>query len=429
MEILFSRGLVKVLFATETFAMGVNMPARTVIFNGVRKHDGRGFRDLMPGEYIQMSGRAGRRGLDKEGMVIIASWAGLPDAGSLHTMLTGEVLSRTLSLCGLLHLTDACVCVVYLCMQATKLHSQFRLTYTMLLNLLRVEDMSVTDMMRRSFSEFRTQRALGGRDLPGLLRRAERRLARLDSQAAALDCEYGGDMEVDDYVDVEEQATELAANMLRFMLKSPLHAPSVLCAGRLVTVDPSAVGGSGAGTTPLAAVVLEYLPPTPSAGGSQTAQALVLVLCPDAFKPPARGVATAPAGIAGAPPMGMRMGMGMGMGMGIKSRGDDDDEWGAVGGGKKKGKKGRRGGGGGGGGSKSGPNPYVPGWFDRVGGIHLGLVKTDVSHIHTATACTARVRSRSILEDGDASAVQSLAGFLTVCAPAFDAASAVLNRC
>ena len=138
MEILFSRGLVKVLFATETFAMGVNMPARTVIFNGVRKHDGRGFRDLMPGEYIQMSGRAGRRGLDKEGMVIIASWAGLPDAGSLHTMLTGEVLSRTLCLCGLLHLTDACVCVVCLCMQATKLHSQFRLTYTMLLNLLQL---------------------------------------------------------------------------------------------------------------------------------------------------------------------------------------------------------------------------------------------------------------------------------------------------
>ena len=53
-EILFGRGLVKVLFATETFAMGVNMPARTVVFNGIRKHDGRGFRDLLPGEYIQV---------------------------------------------------------------------------------------------------------------------------------------------------------------------------------------------------------------------------------------------------------------------------------------------------------------------------------------------------------------------------------------
>lgn len=46
MEICFSRGLVKVLFATETFAMGVNMPARTVIFNGTRKHDGKDFRSL-----------------------------------------------------------------------------------------------------------------------------------------------------------------------------------------------------------------------------------------------------------------------------------------------------------------------------------------------------------------------------------------------
>jgi antiviral helicase SKI2 len=64
-EILFSKGIVKVLFATETFAMGVNMPARTVVFNGFRKHDGREFRDLLPGEYTQMAGRAGRRGLDK----------------------------------------------------------------------------------------------------------------------------------------------------------------------------------------------------------------------------------------------------------------------------------------------------------------------------------------------------------------------------
>ena len=71
-EILFSRGLVKVLFATETFAMGVNMPARTVVFSGLRKHDGNGFRVLLPGEYTQMAGRAGRRGLDATGTVVIA---------------------------------------------------------------------------------------------------------------------------------------------------------------------------------------------------------------------------------------------------------------------------------------------------------------------------------------------------------------------
>ena len=66
-EMLFQKGLVKILFATETFAMGVNMPARTVVFDSTRKHDGTNFRDLLPGEYIQMAGRAGRRGLDTTG--------------------------------------------------------------------------------------------------------------------------------------------------------------------------------------------------------------------------------------------------------------------------------------------------------------------------------------------------------------------------
>ena len=49
--------------------MGVNMPARTVVFDSIRKHDGTGFRNLLPAEYIQMAGRAGRRGLDTTGTV------------------------------------------------------------------------------------------------------------------------------------------------------------------------------------------------------------------------------------------------------------------------------------------------------------------------------------------------------------------------
>lgn len=80
-EILFARGLVRVLFATETFAMGVNMPARTVVFSSVRKHDGRSFRDLLPGEYTQMAGRAGRRGKDAAGTVIIACSDQIPEVG------------------------------------------------------------------------------------------------------------------------------------------------------------------------------------------------------------------------------------------------------------------------------------------------------------------------------------------------------------
>ncbi|XP_050775554.1 SKI2 subunit of superkiller complex protein isoform X3 [Gopherus flavomarginatus] len=130
-EMLFSKGLVKILFATETFAMGVNMPARTVVFDSVRKHDGSGFRDLLPGEYIQMAGRAGRRGLDTTGMVIVLCKTCVPEMADLHRMMLGK---------------------------PTQLQSQFRLTYTMILNLLRVEALRVEDMMKRSFSEFHSRK-------------------------------------------------------------------------------------------------------------------------------------------------------------------------------------------------------------------------------------------------------------------------------
>lgn len=132
-EILFTRGLVKVLFATETFAMGVNAPAKTVVFAMIRKHDGSNFRHLLPGEYTQMAGRAGRRGLDTTGMVIIACSSDVPDEFDLRTMILGK---------------------------ATKLESQFRVTYNMILNLLRVEAIKVEDMIKRSFSENATQKTL-----------------------------------------------------------------------------------------------------------------------------------------------------------------------------------------------------------------------------------------------------------------------------
>jgi len=131
-EMLFCRGVIKVLFSTETFAMGVNAPARTVVFQSLRKHDGRQFRTLLPGEYTQMAGRAGRRGLDSVGTVIVACWEDLPDEVDIKRLLTGA---------------------------ATRLESQFRLTYSMILNLLRVEDLKVEDMLKRSFAEFHAQRA------------------------------------------------------------------------------------------------------------------------------------------------------------------------------------------------------------------------------------------------------------------------------
>jgi antiviral helicase SKI2 len=91
-EILFSKGLVKVLFATETFAMGVNMPARTVVFHSLKKHDGRDYRELLPGEYVQMSGRAGRRGIDSVGTVIIVCSEGVPEPTSLIKIVTGKTM-------------------------------------------------------------------------------------------------------------------------------------------------------------------------------------------------------------------------------------------------------------------------------------------------------------------------------------------------
>lgn len=73
-EMLFCEGLIRVLFATDTFAMGVNAPARSVSFWHIKKPDGEeGLRVLRPEEYVQMAGRAGRRGLDDVGTVLVVA--------------------------------------------------------------------------------------------------------------------------------------------------------------------------------------------------------------------------------------------------------------------------------------------------------------------------------------------------------------------
>lgn len=133
-EILFSRSLIKVLFATETFAMGVNMPARTVVFSATRKHDGNGFRQLTAGEYTQMAGRAGRRGKDTAGTVVIVPPPDeAPSESGLRTMILGA---------------------------PTRLTSRFRLTYNMILSLLRVESIRIEDMIKRSFGENAAQKSM-----------------------------------------------------------------------------------------------------------------------------------------------------------------------------------------------------------------------------------------------------------------------------
>lgn len=89
-EILFAKGLIKLLFATETFAVGVNAPTKTVIFPKITKYSNNGFRLLRTDEYLQMAGRAGRRGLDLSGDVILLPTTELADFGILKKMLTGK---------------------------------------------------------------------------------------------------------------------------------------------------------------------------------------------------------------------------------------------------------------------------------------------------------------------------------------------------
>lgn len=127
-EILFQEGLIKVLFATETFSIGLNMPAKTVVFTTTRKFDGREFRNLSSGEYIQMSGRAGRRGLDDRGVVIMMCDEKL-EPSSAKMMVKGE---------------------------ADRLDSAFHLGYNMVLNLMKVEGISPEFMLERCFFQFQS---------------------------------------------------------------------------------------------------------------------------------------------------------------------------------------------------------------------------------------------------------------------------------
>merc|ERR1719487_954021 len=131
-EILFQEGLIKVLFATETFSMGVNMPAKTVVFTQIRKWDGVDNRVLQSGEYIQMSGRAGRRGKDDRGLCIICLDQKV-EADSAKELFMGK---------------------------SHKIDSTFHLGYNMLLNLMRVEGAHPDYMVQRSLFQFQKDKSV-----------------------------------------------------------------------------------------------------------------------------------------------------------------------------------------------------------------------------------------------------------------------------
>jgi superfamily II RNA helicase len=109
-ELLFERGYIKMLVATETFAVGINMPTKTVVFTSVTKFDGREPRPLYPHEYTQMAGRAGRRGIDTVGQVIHCS----------NLIPKSAMDGYTQMLCG----------------GAQKLRSKFKISYGLVLNVI-----------------------------------------------------------------------------------------------------------------------------------------------------------------------------------------------------------------------------------------------------------------------------------------------------
>lgn len=195
-EILFQEGLLKVLFATETFSTGLNMPARTVVFTHARKFDGGKFRWVTSGEYIQMSGRAGRRGLDDKGVVMLMLDAKM-DPATAKNMLRGA---------------------------PDTLHSEFHLTYSMILNMLRMEGAKPEELMARSYRQFQAQRLI-----PSL----EAKLSAKEKERDDIAIEEEEDVER--FAGLRLQHVKISEG-LRVLLMKPKYVMPFLQPGRLVKV-------------------------------------------------------------------------------------------------------------------------------------------------------------------------------------------------
>jgi len=123
-ELLFAKGYIKLLFATETFAVGINMPTKTVLFTDLNKFDGSGLRPLYSHEYTQMAGRAGRRGIDTVGHVIhLTNLFKNMDQLTLKTIMKGKPQT---------------------------LVSKFKISYNLLLNLISIGETDYTKFAKRS---------------------------------------------------------------------------------------------------------------------------------------------------------------------------------------------------------------------------------------------------------------------------------------
>ena len=160
-EQLFVRGLVKVVFATETLALGINMPARTVVLEKLVKFNGEAHVDLTPGQYTQLTGRAGRRGIDHIGNAVV-QWSPAMDPHEV----AGLASTRTYPLI-----------------------SQFQPGYNMAINMLGMNgyDDSIR-LIEQSFAQFQTNRSVVGevRDIDRLRSKVRSLRAQLERDVAGL---------------------------------------------------------------------------------------------------------------------------------------------------------------------------------------------------------------------------------------------------
>jgi len=179
-EELFTAGLVKVVFATETLALGINMPARTVVLEKLVKWNGQTHADVTPAEYTQLTGRAGRRGIDIEGHAVVLWHHGFdPQA------LAGLASTRTYPLL-----------------------SSFRPTYNMAVNLVaQFGREPAREILQSSFAQFQADQAVVG--LARQLRRQEEALA---GYRTAMQCHLG---DIDEYMELRRRIARREAESWR----------------------------------------------------------------------------------------------------------------------------------------------------------------------------------------------------------------------
>jgi ATP-dependent RNA helicase HelY len=218
-EELYVRGLCKVVFATETLALGINMPARTVVIEKLSKWNGETHADISPGEYTQLTGRAGRRGLDVEGHGVV-----LWQSGMNPRDVAGLASTRTYPL-----------------------RSSFRPSYNMAVNLVHQFGRERSrELLEQSFAQFQADKAV-----VGLARQLSKSDDALAGYAEAASCHLGDFME---YAGIRQRIneTEKSASRARrsdrreevveslrvLKVGDVIQVPAGKFAGFAVVVDP-----------------------------------------------------------------------------------------------------------------------------------------------------------------------------------------------